>query len=236
MVQPRNIKRVKLSPSYPVTKLQARRTFNPVMALWPHTSITVLQVRYIVFDGVDLNTITVGNTDRANSNDATSRCQPSQPAPSRSDPAPSQHSLPTQQPENVVMIHCRRNCAPRLPSNSQLLAIRQQQAGSANHATGEAANNDNGQDRPTDLPVGLVTERSEPWQLQYYDPPTWDVIEHVKQFSHCDAASIEPFPVRAAFNTKAIEYINESIAERRARGLIVSDGKLLHFDHSPYSN
>ena len=79
---------------------------------------------------------------------------------------------------------------------------------------GEAANDGNGQEHAIDLPVGKATERAEPWQLQYYDPPTRDVIECTKQFSHCDAASINPFPNRAAFNTQAVEYINEAIAER----------------------
>ena len=74
---------------------------------------------------------------------------------------------------------------------------------------GEAANDGNGQERAIDLPVGKVTECTEPWQLQYYDPPTCDVIERAKQFSHCDAASINPFPNRAAFNMQAVEYIND---------------------------
>ena len=160
----------------------------------------------------------VDNTDRTNIDGAGPQRQPSQPVPrSSSNPAPSLPSVPAQLPENVVTIHCRRNRAPRLPSNSQLLAARLQQAGSANNATGdsEAANNDDSQDRPsTNLPVNSATERSEPWQLQYYDPPTRDVIEHAKQFSHCDAASIDPFPICVAFNTKAVEYIDEAIAER----------------------
>ena len=122
-------------------------------------------------------------------------------------------------------VHRRRNRAPRLPSNSQLLAARQQQSGSTNSDTGEAANDGNGQEHAIDLPVGKATERTEPWQLQYYNPPTRDVIERTKQFSHCDAASINPFPNRAAFNTQAVEYIDEAIAERRAQGLIISDGK-----------
>ena len=78
----------------------------------------------------------------------------------------------------------------------------------------EAANNDDSQDRPsTNLPVNSATERSESWQLQYYNLPTHDMIERAKQFSHCDAASINPFPIRVMFNTKAVEYIDEAIAE-----------------------
>ena len=74
-------------------------------------------------------------------------------------------------------------------------------------------NNGNGQEHAIDLPVGKVTEHTEPWQLQYYDPPTHDVIEHTKQFSHCDAASINPFSNHATFNMQAVEYINKVIAE-----------------------
>ena len=114
-----------------------------------------------------------------------------------------------------------------MPSNSQLFAARQQQTRSTNSPTGnsEVANNDDGQDRPSlNLPAGIVTECSEPWQLQHYDPLTHDVIERAKQFSHCDAASIDPFPPRPPFNSKAIEYIDEAIAEHHARGLIVSEG------------
>ena len=119
-----------------------------------------------------------------------------------------------------------------MPSNSQLLAARLQQAGSANNATGdlEAANNDDSRDHPsTNLPVNSATECSEPWQLQYYNPLTHDVIEHAKQFSHCDAASIDPFPICVTFNTKAVKYIDEAITERQAQGLIVSNGKSLYF-------
>ena len=56
-------------------------------------------------------------------------------------------------------------------------------------------------------------DRAEPWQLQYYDLPTRDVIERAKQFSHCDAASINPFPICVTFNSKALKYIDEAITE-----------------------
>ena len=62
--------------------------------------------------------------------------------------------------------------------------------------------------------VGPTMDGSEPWQLQYYDPPTCDIIEWAKQFSHCNATLINPFPVHANFSVKAIEYIDEVIAER----------------------
>ena len=156
-----------------------------------------------------------------------SAAAPSQPQPNQVAPRPSGDPAP----ENVVNIHRRRNRAPRLPSNSRLLASgRQQQALSIDHTADEVQSNGNanGQDHHfVNHLVGDVTERSEraePWQLQYYEPSTRDVIERAKQFSHCDAASIDPFPIRAKFNLKAIEYIDEAIAERRSRGLLVSDG------------
>ncbi|KAI6018292.1 hypothetical protein EDC04DRAFT_2607891 [Pisolithus marmoratus] len=43
-------------------------------------------------------------------------------------------------------------------------------------------------------PAGPATEGTEPSQLQYYDPSTFNIIDHAKQFSHCDAASINAFP------------------------------------------
>ena len=61
------------------------------------------------------------------------------------------------------------------------------------------------------------------------------MIERTKQFSHCDAASINLFPIHVAFNTKAVKYIDEAIAEHRAQGLIISDGKSLYFlSQSPH--
>ncbi|KAF8545876.1 hypothetical protein OG21DRAFT_1491815 [Imleria badia] len=76
-------------------------------------------------------------------------------------------------------------------------------------------------------PVGPATEGSEPWQLQYYNPPTRDIIECTKQFSHCDTVSINAFPLRPDFNTKATEYIDEAIAKRQAQRLHILDGKLV---------
>ncbi|KAF8130103.1 hypothetical protein EV363DRAFT_1450562 [Boletus edulis] len=124
--------------------------------------------------------------------------------------------------------------APRLPSNSQQLTNRQQQASSTNQTACETLTNGGGQDgtdapptdplAPSNPRAGYSTERSEPWQLQYYDPPTHNIIERAKQFSHCDAASINSFPVRAEFNSKATEYIKEAIAECQSHGLIISDG------------
>lgn len=154
--------------------------------------------------------------------------QPSRPV-SRTpgNPVPARRSVSAQPPVNVVAGHRQRNRTPRLPSNMQLLAARQQQAESTDDATGDteaATGNGNGQARPAN-PGRSAMERAEPWQLQYYDPPTRDVIDRAKQFSHCDAASINPFPIRTTFDTKVVEYIDEAITERRARGLIISDGK-----------
>ncbi|KAF8546899.1 hypothetical protein OG21DRAFT_1527533 [Imleria badia] len=82
-------------------------------------------------------------------------------------------------------------------------SVRQQQAGSvANDTTPQAVNGGGVQNRPTDLPLGQAIERAEPWQLQYYDPLTF-----------C-----------ASFNSKAIEYIDEAIVERRDRSLVISKG------------
>ena len=154
-------------------------------------------------------------------------------------PDPSQPCLPVQ-PEDIVTGHRQCNRVPHLPSNTELLATRQWQTLSTNQVTGEASHNGDGQEPPSpsktsqetttasksSRPVRPTSERAEPSQHQFYDPPTCDIIECAKQFSHCDAASINAFPVRATFNVGAIEYINEAIAERQSRGLIISDGKL----------
>ena len=144
------------------------------------------------------------------------------------------------QPEDIVTGHRQRNCVPHLPSNTKLLAARQWQTLSTNQVTGEASHNGDGQEPPipsktsqetttaskSSHPVRPTSECAELSQLQFYDPPTRDIIEHAKQFSHCNAASINAFPVRATFNVGAIEYINEAIAKRQSQGLIISDGKL----------
>ncbi|KIJ11772.1 hypothetical protein PAXINDRAFT_157171 [Paxillus involutus ATCC 200175] len=62
---------------------------------------------------------------------------------------------------------------------------------------------------PSQPPVGPATEGSDPWQLQFYDVVARDIIERAKQFSHCDVASINAFPLRADFKLKAVEYINK---------------------------
>lgn len=77
----------------------------------------------------------------------------------------------------------------------------------------------------TNMLVGPVTGGSDPWQLQYYDPSTCDIIEQAKQFSHCDVMSITAFPVCADFNVNAAEYIEEVIMEQWSWGLMVSKGQ-----------
>ncbi|KAI6125160.1 hypothetical protein EV401DRAFT_2068410 [Pisolithus croceorrhizus] len=73
-------------------------------------------------------------------------------------------------------------------------------------------------------PVGPATEGTEPWKLQYYDPSTHDIIDHAKQFSHCDTMSINAFPVHSTFNAKTIDYIEEAIAEHRMQHPHISEG------------
>ena len=79
--------------------------------------------------------------------------------------------------------------------------------------------------------VSIVThaERSEPWQIQFYEPTVCDIIERAKQFSHCDAASINTFPLCPHFNAKVPEYIKEAITERQSRGLLVPNGEMSQF-------
>ncbi|KAF8833490.1 hypothetical protein BDN67DRAFT_1017496 [Paxillus ammoniavirescens] len=50
---------------------------------------------------------------------------------------------------------------------------------------------------PGQPPVGPATEGSDPWQLQFYDVVTCDIIKRAKQFSHCNVVSINTFPLCA---------------------------------------
>ena len=44
--------------------------------------------------------------------------------------------------------------------------------------------------------LGVMPEgNSDPSQLQFYTPPVRDIIEHAKQISHCDIASVNSFPL-----------------------------------------
>jgi hypothetical protein len=82
-------------------------------------------------------------------------------------------------------------------------------------------------DQPSDVipPINPVTEGSEPHQLQFYEPAVRDILERAKQFSHCDIASVNAFPLRSQFNDLAHEYVEEAIDEKQSRGLFVPDGK-----------
>jgi len=66
---------------------------------------------------------------------------------------------------------------------------------------------------------------SDPSQLQFYTPPVCDIIERAKQISHCNIVSVNSFPLHADFNHKASEYMNEAIAERCSRGLVIPNGR-----------
>ena len=59
----------------------------------------------------------------------------------------------------------------------------------------------------------VLAEDADPSQLQYYLLTVHDIIKHVKQFSHCDIASINLFLLHPDLNHKAVEYINEAIAK-----------------------
>lgn len=83
------------------------------------------------------------------------------------------------------------------------------------------------QSKPTAASVasGVMPEgNSDPSQLQFYTPPVCDIIEHAKQISHCDIASVNLFPLCVDFNCKATEYMNEVIAECQSRGLLIPQG------------
>ncbi|KAI5988017.1 hypothetical protein EDD15DRAFT_2371715 [Pisolithus albus] len=77
---------------------------------------------------------------------------------------------------------------------------------------------------PPTPPVGPATQGAEPWQIQFYKPAVQDVLKRTKQFSYCDAASINSFLLHAHSNIKAIEYVEEAISKRRPQGLPVTDG------------
>ena len=70
----------------------------------------------------------------------------------------------------------------------------------------------------------IVLDNADPSQLQPYPPAVRDIIERAKQFSHCDITSVNLFPLRPDFNHKAVEYINEAIAERHSCGLPIPNG------------
>ncbi|KIJ09463.1 hypothetical protein PAXINDRAFT_17449 [Paxillus involutus ATCC 200175] len=71
---------------------------------------------------------------------------------------------------------------------------------------------------------GMIPDNNDPSQLQFYAPSIHDIIEHAKQFSHCDITSANSFPLHPDFNNKAVEYMNEAIAECHSRGLLIPNG------------
>ena len=161
--------------------------------------------------------------------------------------------------EDVVAQHHQRNRPPRLPDSEELLTIRRQQVSqrscSIGHTTSAADRVDevetpvsqgpraavsptdvHSSSRPLPQPVigsvasGVHPDNADPSQLNFYPPAFRDIIERAKQFSHCDLASINSFPLCPQFNTKAEEYMNEAIVERRSRGLVIPEGE--YYFHS----
>ncbi|KAI6027715.1 hypothetical protein BKA83DRAFT_4123638 [Pisolithus microcarpus] len=78
-------------------------------------------------------------------------------------------------------------------------------------------------------PVGPAIVKAEPWQLHFYKLVVQDILKCTKQFSHCDAASINAFPLCPHFNTKVVEYVEEAISKRLLHSLLVSDGWWPHY-------
>ena len=137
----------------------------------------------------------------------------------------------TRPAEDVVATHRRQNCASRLPETSQLNVIRQRQSSFTPRSL-KVTNTNNIPDvqESPELTASAVslrphvgdgrevsnqltqphatvehTEHAEPWQIQFYEPAVRDILERAKQFSRCDASSINAFPLRAQFNIKAAE-------------------------------
>ena len=161
--------------------------------------------------------------------------------------------------EDIVTAHRQRNRAPRLPSSSQLLAAKQRQTSSSrtqvgnehpetssttqvaatpqrNPITAPTTNEEHGVNDTSNLrPIGPATEGAEPWQMQYYDPSTRDIIERAKQFSHCDAASISAFPLRPAFNGQSCRVHRGSNCRTSTPQLHISEGKSGWCDSCPNS-
>ena len=124
--------------------------------------------------------------------------------------------------QGVMASHHQRNRAPRLPDALRLKNIRQQQSSlpPRSHETtntnipnvqedpeltaspqqpwiGERREVSSQSTQPRTGPTVERTECSEPWQIQFYEPAVQDVLERAKQFSRCDASSVNAFPLRA---------------------------------------
>ncbi|KAI6039189.1 hypothetical protein EDC04DRAFT_3141040 [Pisolithus marmoratus] len=146
--------------------------------------------------------------------------------------------------EDIVIQHCQCNCAPQLPDNTQLLAV---DALDSLEGPISKMSSSSTKAAPTPLLATSVTSgivpnsNSDPSHLQFYTPLVHDIIEHAKQISHCNIASINSFPLHAKFNCKAPEYMNKAIAKRCSQGLAIPGGwwpqyspditKLLWEDH-----
>ena len=161
--------------------------------------------------------------------------------------------------EDIVAQHHQRNHPPCLPDSKELLTVRRQQvlqhSCSIGHTTSAADRVDeveapvsqgpraavlltdvHSSSRPLLQPVigsvasGVHPDNTNPSQLNFYPPAFHDIIKHAKQFSYCDLASINSFPLRLQFNTKAEEYMNKAIVERRSCGLVIPKGE--YYFHS----
>ena len=156
--------------------------------------------------------------------------------------------------KDVVAQYHHHNHGPRLPDNAQLMAIYNQQTSEAScHVSQSEVDDLDNLETPIDPPTsqtspsttdvilsthscppppaspttaGIMPDgNSDPSQLQFYTPPVHDIIEHTKQISHCDIASVNLFPLHADFNHKASEYMNEAIAECCSQGLPILNGR-----------
>ncbi|KAF8546167.1 hypothetical protein OG21DRAFT_1491519 [Imleria badia] len=138
--------------------------------------------------------------------------------------------------EDVVMQHHQHNCPPRLPDNNELMTIRNQQASQRSVSCTNSVVDDSPGN--TNLPAvslpqsafgsvasGLRADNADSSQLSFYPPAVRDIIERTKQLSHCDLGSINSFPMRPQFNTKADEYMNEAIVERCRHRLVIPEGE-----------
>ncbi|KAI5994538.1 hypothetical protein EDC04DRAFT_2910537 [Pisolithus marmoratus] len=143
--------------------------------------------------------------------------------------------------EDIVIQHRQCNHAPQLPDNTQLLAVHDQQRSKTPHCISHSkvdaldslegpiskTSSSSTEATPTPLLATSVTSgivpnsNSDPSHLQFYTLPVRDIIEHAKQISHCDIASVNSFPLHAEFNHKAPEYMNEAIAEHCSQGLAI---------------
>jgi hypothetical protein len=151
--------------------------------------------------------------------------------------APSSAAPPSAPQASKEIVRAPQSVTQNPPSSSQAVATQSGTAPSSFIAPSSAAPppapqaskeiTPAPQSAAQNLPAGPATEGSDPWQLHYYDPLTRDIIEWGKQFSHCDTASINAFPLRPNFKVKVIEYIDKAIAERWSRGLVVSEGELI---------